>query len=113
MVASSCGRLLLGLTEATRGQSVSASYYDVCYRITMPAPRKPGNGPSKVKATRFTDDEWAFLVAIAEDEGKTPAQFIRESALGTAIAQGADRQEILGKGSAVGGVAVPGPEVDE
>jgi hypothetical protein len=73
----------------------------------MPAPRKPGRGPSKVKATRFTDDEWAFLVAIAEEEGKTPAQFIRESALGTAVAQGADRQQILGKGSAVGGVAIP------
>jgi uncharacterized protein (DUF1778 family) len=73
----------------------------------MPAPRKPGKGPSKVKATRFTDDEWAMLIAIAEDEGKTPAQFIRESALGTAIAQIDDRRNILGQGSAAGGVAVP------
>lgn len=64
----------------------------------MPAPRKPGSGPSKVKATRFTDEEWTFLVVIAESEGRTPAQFIRESALGTATARDTDRSEILGRG---------------
>ncbi len=71
----------------------------------MPAPRKPGNGPSKVKATRFTDDEWAFLVAVAAEAGKTPAQFIRESAMGTAVAHEADRRQILANGSA--GAAIP------
>jgi len=64
----------------------------------MPASRKPGNGPSKVKATRFTDDEWAFLVAVAEGENKSPAQFIRESALGVAVSDKYSRAQILTRG---------------
>jgi hypothetical protein len=66
----------------------------------MPSPRKPGNGPSKVRATRFTDDEWAFLVTVAQGENKSPAQFIRESALGAANSDMYSRAQILTKGCA-------------
>ena len=66
----------------------------------MPAPRNPNN-PSKVRTTRFTDDEWALVLASAERENKTPAQFLREATLGTAVSE--HPEEILESG----GAAIP------
>lgn len=69
----------------------------------MPARKKP-NGPAKVKAARFTDAEWILVVEQACLEGKTPAQFVREAALGTAVSGNAG--EILEAGGSAGSAAV-------